>query len=88
MKKAIIAGATGLVGGHLLRKVLKDPFFDKVLIFTRRSNGIHDGMLTEYIVDFDRPEQWKNKVKGDILFSTMGTTLKQAGSKAAQKKVD
>jgi uncharacterized protein YbjT (DUF2867 family) len=88
MKTAIIAGATGLVGGHLLEQVLEDPYFDKVIIFVRRSTGIDHPKLTEHIVNFDMPGEWKEKVKGDILFSAMGTTLKQAGSKEAQRRVD
>jgi len=88
MKTAIIAGATGLVGGHLLEQVLDDPYFDEVIIFVRRTTGIDHPKLTEHIVNFDKPGEWKDRVKGDILFSAMGTTLKQAGSKEAQKKVD
>lgn len=88
MKTAIIAGATGLVGRHLLEQVLEDPYFDEVIIFVRRTTGIRHPKLTEHIVNFDTPDEWKDRVKGDILFSTMGTTLKQAGSKEAQKKVD
>ncbi|MGC9344211.1 MAG: NAD(P)H-binding protein, partial [Bacteroidales bacterium] len=88
MKTAIIAGATGLVGGHLLEQVLEDPYFDVIIIFVRRTTGIDHPKLTEHIVNFDTPDEWKDRVKGDILFSAMGTTLKQAGSKEAQKKVD
>ena len=34
------------------------------------------------------PEEWKHLVKGDVLFSCLGTTLKLAGSKVAQWKID
>ena len=40
------------------------------------------------MIDFDKPEEWKTQVKGDLLFSCMGTTLKAAGSKDAQWKID
>ncbi len=39
-------------------------------------------------MDFEQPNEWKNLVKGDVAFSCLGTTLKTAGSKEAQKKVD
>ncbi len=41
-----------------------------------------------HVIDFDRMEQWKPLVKGDVLFSCLGTTLKKAGSKEAQWKID
>lgn len=88
MKTAIIAGATGLVGSHLLNQLLNDQDFNKIIVFVRRSTGISNPKLTEHIINFDDPEKWKNQVKGDVLFSTMGTTIGQAGSKEAQRKVD
>jgi hypothetical protein len=42
----------------------------------------------EHVVNFDQPESWKELLKGDVLFSCMGTTLAAAGSKASQYKVD
>lgn len=44
--------------------------------------------MQSHIIDFDKPKQWVNLVNGDVLFSCLGTTLKDAGSKDAQKKVD
>ena len=88
MKTAIIAGATGLVGSHLLKQLLNDQGFNKVIVFVRRSTGISNPKLTEHIINFDDPEKWKGQVKGDVLFSTLGTTIGQAGSKEAQRKVD
>ena len=88
MKTAIVAGATGLVGNHLLHQLLDDERYEKVVIFVRRKTGISYRKLVEHIVDFDKPQNWKDKVKGDVLFSAMGTTIKKAGSKAAQRKVD
>ncbi|MFW5821096.1 MAG: NAD(P)H-binding protein [Bacteroidota bacterium] len=88
MKEAIIIGATGLVGKELLRESLADPYFDKVRIFVRRNSGIDHPKLVEEVVDFDDIEKWKDKIKGDILFSALGTTRKKAGSKKIQYKVD
>jgi uncharacterized protein YbjT (DUF2867 family) len=44
--------------------------------------------LATHIINFDKPEEWENLVKGDVLFSCLGTTLKTAGSKEAQWKID
>lgn len=88
MKTAILLGATGLVGSQLLKLLLDDPGFSKVKIFTRRSTGIKHPGLEEHIVDFDIMENWAGNINGDVLFSAFGTTLKKAGSKAAQYKID
>jgi uncharacterized protein YbjT (DUF2867 family) len=88
MKQALVIGATGLVGRSLVEQLLDDGRFEKVVVFVRRSMNLEHSALEEHIVDFDRPETWQHLVKGDVLFSTLGTTLKKAGSKAAQYKVD
>lgn len=88
MKTAIIVGATGLVGGQLTNKLLNDDRYNLVKIFVRKPSGINHPKLEEHIVDFDKLETWKNKITGDELFSAMGTTIKKAGSKDAQYKID
>ncbi len=88
MKTAIVIGATGLVGSFITRKLLEDNRYTKVKVFVRRSLKIDNPKLEEYIVDFDKIELWKDKLTGDELYSALGTTIKKAGSKAAQFKVD
>ena len=85
---ALVIGATGLVGRHLLNRLLQDERFGKVVIFVRRTAGITEQKLEEHIIDFEKPEQWKHLVKGDMIFSTLGTTRRKAGSKGAQRRVD
>ncbi|OON69421.1 NAD-dependent epimerase/dehydratase family protein [Hymenobacter sp. CRA2] len=89
MKTALVIGATGLVGDYLLRQLLTDPRFERIKVFTRRPTGYHNpDKLEEHIVDFDKPSEWQDLLQGDVLFSTLGTTLKQAGSQEAQYRVD
>lgn len=88
MKTALVIGATGLVGTQLVQQLLADSRFSKVTVFGRRSLGIADAKLEEHLIDFDLPETWQHLVKGDVLFSTLGTTLKQAGGQNQQYKVD
>ena len=87
-KHAIIVGATGATGKDLLEFLLKDNSFYKVDVFVRRHIDIKNEKLTVHVIDFDKSEQWKPLVKGDVLFSCLGTTLKAAGSKAKQWKID
>ncbi|MEN9963789.1 MAG: hypothetical protein RL582_884 [Bacteroidota bacterium] len=86
--KALLIGATGATGKDLLELLLEDDSFEKVDIFVRRSLDIQHNKLKVHVVDFDQPNLWRNLVQGDVLFSCLGTTLKVAGSKEKQKKVD
>lgn len=88
MKTAIIIGATGLVGSDLTRQLLVHPDYSKVIVFVRHATGLTDAKLTERIVDFEQIETWKEEIRGDVLFSALGTTLDKAGSKKAQYRVD
>lgn len=88
MKTAIIIGATGLVGTQLVNLLLYDKRFDKIIVFGRRSLGVDHEKLKEHIINFDSPEEWQDLVKGDVFFSTLGTTIKQAKSKENQYKID
>ena len=88
MKTAIVIGATGLVGSALVRLLIKETQFNKIIVFTRRALSIHHEKLQEHIIDFNTPQTWQHLVKGDVLLSTLGTTLKQAGSKKAQFQID
>lgn len=85
---AIVIGATGLVGSHLVQMLLQDERFSLVKIFVRRSAGIQHTKIGEHIINFDKPELWRHLITGDVLFSALGTTLKQAGGKEAQYKID
>jgi len=87
-KIAIVIGATGLVGSHLLKLLLEDDSYGKVKVFHRRSTEVSHPKLEEHIVDFDHIDKWKTELTGDCLFSALGTTIKKAGSKEAQYKID
>lgn len=86
--KALVIGATGATGKDLVNQLLNDKEFDEVDIFVRKPVDIQNDKLKVHVVNFEKPEEWKDMVKGDVAFSCLGTTLKDAGSKEAQKKVD
>lgn len=87
-KVAIVIGATGLVGQHIVSQLLGRFDFDIIRIFVRRKTGLIHPNLEEHVIDFDQPESWRDLVKGDVLFSTLGTTLKTAKTKENQYLVD
>jgi uncharacterized protein YbjT (DUF2867 family) len=85
---ALIIGATGATGSELVTQLIDDIRFNSVVVFSRRPLQLTHTKLTTHIVDFDNPQSWAYLVKGDVLFSALATTLKQAGSKDEQYKVD
>ena len=85
---ALVIGATGAVGKDLVNQLLKDESFGSITAFVRRPLGFENPKLTVHVIDFDHPEQWKDPLQGDVLFSCLGTTIKAAGSQANQWKVD
>ena len=85
---ANVIGATGLVGKQLVQKLLENQSFEKVRIFVRRDSGIQHPKLDQQIIDFSDEKTWAKQLTGDVLFSALGTTLKQAGSKEKEYEVD
>jgi len=85
---AIVIGGTGLVGQQLILQLLDHPDFEKVRSFVRRPSGMIHPNLEEIQIDFDKPKSWRHLVQGDVLFSTLGTTIKTAKTKENQYKVD
>ena len=86
--KALVLGATGAIGKDLVSQLLQDEAFNRVDIFVRREVPASSDKLVVHVVDFDHPEQWAGELTGDVLFSTLGTTIRAAGSQPAQWKVD
>lgn len=86
--RAIVVGATGAVGRDLVEALCADPRYTEVRTFTRRELGVDDPKLRPYVVDFERTEGWHDLVQGDVIFSALGTSKKQAGSKEAQYHID
>lgn len=85
---ALLIGATGLVGSEILHYALNDERFTKIKVFVRHPTGVTDPKLEEFIVDFDKIGEWRHLLQGELLFSALGTTLRQAGTREAQRVVD
>jgi len=88
MKTAIVIGATGLVGSHLTGQLLETDDYKLVKVFARCPISRENPKLESHIVDFENMESWQHLITGHELFSALGTTLKKAGSKETQYKVD
>lgn len=87
-KIAIVVGATGLVGKALVEKLVNADHVSEVITLTRRPAEHPSPKVHNNVIDFDQIENYVSSFNGDLMFSCLGTTRKQAGSIAAQRQVD
>lgn len=87
-RNALIAGATGLVGTSLLKLLLADDHYEKIVVITRRSIDVKHPKIVQAQIDFDKIESMKLEFRIDDVFCALGTTIKTAGSQDAFYKVD
>lgn len=86
--KAIVIGATGLVGTELVKKLLEDKAFSEIIIFARKSLGIADSRVKLIQGELSEMNGHRNELKGDVYFCCLGTTIRTAGSQENFRKVD
>jgi len=87
-RAALIVGATGLVGSHLLHRLLAEPLYRSVIALVRRSLDTGNGKLNQHVVDFERlADAWQGWQVDDV-FACLGTTIAAAGSKERFRRVD
>ena len=87
-KRALILGATGLVGGHLLRQALDRPDYGEVRALVRHDLTIDHPKLRQVNVDFDRLWEWGDEFQAEHVFCCLGTTRAKAGTRAGFERVD
>tara|TARA_B100000989_G_C19428780_1_gene422049 strand:+ start:149 stop:796 length:648 start_codon:yes stop_codon:yes gene_type:complete len=90
MKKlhALVIGATGASGQEIVARLLDDVAFKKVSVFVRRNLDVQHEKLIIHKINFSKLEDFIDLIRGDVLFSALGTTLKEAGNKKQQYLVD
>jgi uncharacterized protein YbjT (DUF2867 family) len=87
----LLAGATGLVGGECLARLAADEAVSAVTALVRRmpaDSSRHDRKVRFAEVDFDRLEEHRPLFAVDQVVCALGTTIKQAGSREAFRRVD
>ncbi|GAA0820874.1 oxidoreductase [Colwellia asteriadis] len=88
MKVAIVLGATGLIGRKLVDRLAKEDSVVKIVAVTRRTVEYASPKVINEVINFENIEEYGHIFKGDVLFSCLGTTVKQAGTVQKQRKVD
>lgn len=86
--KAVVAGGTGLIGSFLIDLLKKDERIASVTAITRHEEK-KEGKVSREIVDLGSTDELRKACSdADLCFCCLGTTMKNAGSKAAFRKVD
>ena len=87
---ALLAGASGLVGGECLQRLLASDAYSTVTVATRRPLGplAKHPKLREIVVDFDQLDSVRTDLRGNHVFCALGTTIRKAGSQAKFRQVD
>lgn len=90
MRTALIAGSSGLVGTHLLDKLVRYPAYSRVVSLGRRRVALEHPRLEQLVADFNRLHSVDalDGIKVDDAFCSLGTTIRAAGSQDAFRKVD
>lgn len=86
-KTAIIAGATGLIGSELLEQVIQDDYYQKIYVLTRRELELTHERVEPLLLNYDEFRA-EDLPKVQDVYCCLGTTMKNAGSKSAFRKVD
>ncbi|SDK82167.1 NAD dependent epimerase/dehydratase family protein [Salinimicrobium catena] len=88
MKTAIILGATGLTGGMLLNRLLKDDSYSVIKLFSRSTTGSSDPKIEEHLIDLFELEKYEEQFTGDEVFCCIGTTKAKTPDEKTYHKID
>lgn len=88
-RKAMVIGATGLVGELLVHSLLEHPAYSLVRVLVRRPLEPQHPKLEQHVVDWEQLESQDHLFDGiDDLYCCLGTTIKKAGSQDNFRQVD
>jgi uncharacterized protein YbjT (DUF2867 family) len=86
--KIALSGASGLIGSYLLDQLLNADTVDQVHILVRKKLDKEHPKLIQHVADFENLDQLQVGEKIDVAFCALGTTLRKAGSKDVQTRID
>ena len=88
MKTALLFGATGLIGSHLLNLLISNNNYSKIKVFVRSSIELNDPKIEIIQTDFNNLKNHREDIKGDECFFCIGTTKKNSPDKNEYKRVE
>ena len=88
MKTALLFGSSGLIGGHLLNKLIQNNVYNKIKIFVRTEPEIQDSKIEIIKADFNDLKKHTEDIKGNDCFFCIGTTKKNSPDKNEYKRIE
>ncbi len=88
MKTALLFGSSGLIGGHLLYKLIQNNDYNKIKIFVRSEPEIKDPKIQIIKTDFNNLKKHMEDIKGEDCFFCIGTTKQNSPDKKEYKRVE
>lgn len=88
MKKAILFGASGFVGGYLLNDLLQGDIYDEVTIVVRKPLALQHPKLRMLLSDYHHLPQNKSYLVADDVFIALGTTKKKTPDEKEYYQID
>ena len=88
MKTALLFGASGLVGSHLLNLLISNNNYSKIKLFVRSTIDIIDPKIEIIQTDFNNLENHREDIKGDDCFFCIGTTKQNSPNRNEYQKVE
>jgi uncharacterized protein YbjT (DUF2867 family) len=88
VKTALLFGASGLVGSHVLSQLISINNYSKIKLFVRSSIDISDPKIEIIQTDFNNLENHREDIKGDDCFFCIGTTKKNSPDKNEYQRIE
>ena len=88
MKTALVFGSSGLIGGHLIYRLIKNDNYNKIKLFVRSETSFNEPKIEIIKTDFNYLENHKEDVKGDDCFFCIGTTKQNSPDKNEYQRVE
>lgn len=86
--KAVIVGASGLIGSKLLNILWQWPEYDEIISLGRKKINLKNKKLTQLIVDFDHLDNYSEYINGHAVFCCLGTTRKKTPDLKEYRMID
>ncbi len=88
LRKALVVGATGLIGRNLVFELLKSNEYELVVVLTRKDMVIKHPKLEQYLIDFDEMDRYTKYMQVDDVFCCLGSTQAKTPDTTQYRKVD
>ena len=86
--QVILVGASGLIGSNLLSLLIESDEISRILLLVRKPLNVTNHKVQELIVNFDELEKFNSEIKGDIIYSCLGTTKAANPDQDQYRKID